>query len=201
MVWMFISFIFTSPCFPIPWVYLQIHRAISYQFYFFNPWWRRRSKITYSCENSFMIFFVSIYRDNFLSCIIEHRTTLPCYCPILFNFYLSHSETESSLLLVLKGCPLWLIFLFINTSFQIHSPLFISWKHNIIIIQPTCCRFSADLFGMDIFKEYKLGGWQWRKLFFVVTGWYMTYFHLFPFIFSEQYVEGEISQVVIFVSV
>ena len=35
----------------------------------------------------------------------------------------------------------------------------------------------------------------------VLQGWYMPYLHLFPFVFSEQYGEGEISQVVIFVSV
>ena len=26
---------------------------------------------------------------------------------------------------------------------------------------------------------------------FIITGWYMPYFHLFPFVFSEQYGEGE----------
>ena len=145
--------------------------------------------------------FVSIYRDNFLSCIIEQRTTIPCYCPIFFTLYPSHSEIELSLLLILKGCFLRLIFRFINTSFHIHSPFFISWKHNIIFIQPTCCRWYADLFEMNLVKEYKSDGCQWRKMVFVVTEWYMPYLHLLNFVFSEQYGEGEISWFVIFVSV
>ena len=36
---------------------------------------------------------------------------------------------------------------------------------------------------------------------FIVTGWYMPYFRLPSFVISEQYGEGEISRVVIFVSV
>ena len=36
---------------------------------------------------------------------------------------------------------------------------------------------------------------------FFVIGWYMPYFRLFPFLFIEQYGEGGISRVVIFVSV
>ena len=36
---------------------------------------------------------------------------------------------------------------------------------------------------------------------FVVTGWYMAYFHINPLVFREQYGEGEMSQVVIFVLV
>ena len=40
-----------------------------------------------------------------------------------------------------------------------------------------------------------------KEVGFFVTGWYMPYFHLLIFVISEQYGEGEISQVVIFVSV
>ena len=54
---------------------------------------------------------------------------------------------------------------------------------------------------MNLVKEYKLGGRQWRKLGFIVTGWYMPYLQLLPFVISKQYGEGEISCVVIFVSV
>ena len=61
--------------------------------------------------------------------------------------------------------------------------------------------WSADLFVVDLIKEYKLGGCQRRKLVFVVTGWFMPYFHLLPFVINEEYGEGEISRVVIFVSV
>ena len=132
-------------------------------FNFFNPWWRRRSKLPYSCEFFKDLFFVSIYCDNFILCIIEHRTMLPWYCPI-FNFYLSHSEIEYSLLLVLKGWFLWYIVCFINTSFHIHFSYFSSWKQNITFINPNCSRWSAGLFDMNLVKEYKLGGCQWRKL-------------------------------------
>ena len=83
---------------------------------------------------------LSIYRDNFLSFIIEHRKTLPCYFHIFFNLYLIHSKTEQSLLLVLKGSFLRLIVSFINTSFHIHFTFLIYWKQNIIIIHSTCCR-------------------------------------------------------------
>ena len=60
--------------------------------------------------------------------------------------------------------------------------------------------WATDLFDMNFVKEYKLVGCQRRKLGFIVTGWHMPYFHLFHFVFSEKYGEGEISQVVIFVS-
>ena len=153
MVWMLISFIFTSPCFPIPLsLPTDSQSHILSVLSFFDPWWRRRSKLPYSWEFIQDLFLVSIYRDDFLSCIIEHRTTLPCYCPIFFTLYLSQSETESSLLLVLKGCFLWLIFRLIKTYFHIHSPFFISWKQNIIFFCPTCCRWSDDLFDMNLVK-------------------------------------------------
>ena len=80
-------------------------------------------------------------------------------------------------------------------SFHIHSPFFVSWKQNITLIWQTCWGWTTDLFDMNPVKEYKLGGCQWRKLGFIVTGWYMPYFHLFPFLLSEQYGEGEISRV------
>ena len=162
--------------------------------------WRRRSKLPYSFQFVPNFVFVSIDCDNFLLCVIKHRTALTNYCPVL-TFYLSHSKTDSSLLLLLKGFYLWLIVCFVNTSFHIHFPFFISWKQNITFIPPTCFRWSADFFDMNLVKEYKLGGCQWRKLGSVVTWWYMPYFHLFPFVFSKKYGEGEISRVVIFVSV
>ena len=40
-----------------------------------------------------------------------------------------------------------------------------------------------------------------KEAVFFVTGWYMPYFRLLPFLFSEQYGEVEMSQVVIFVIV
>ena len=65
----------------------------------------------------------------------------------------------------------------------------------------TFCRWSSDLFDVDLVKEYKMGGFQQRKLVFVVTGLYMTYLHLPPFLIIKKYGEGEMIQVVIFVSV
>ena len=128
-------------------------------------------------------------------------TTLPCYCTILFAFDLSYNETKSYLLLILKGFHFWLIVCTINTSFHIHFNFFISWKQNIIFIHTTCCRWSTDLFDVNLIKEYKLGLRQWRKLVFVVIVWYMPYFHLLPFVIIKQYVEGEMSRFIIFVLV
>ena len=162
-------------------------------FNFFNPWWQRRSKLPYSFLFVHDFFFVSIYCDNFLLCVFKHQTALTNYCPVL-TFYLSHNETESSLLLVFKACSLRLIVCIIHTSFHIHSPFFIYWKHNITLIWQTCWGRTTDLFDMNLVKEYKLGGCQWRKLGFIVIGWYMPYFRLFPFVLSKQYGEGEISR-------
>ena len=106
-------------------------------FNFFDPWRQRKSKILYSCKFVHNLFFVCIYRENFLLRIIEHRTALTNYCSIL-NLYLSRTKTESSLFLVFKACSLWLIVCIINTSFHIHFPFFISWKQNITFIRPTC---------------------------------------------------------------
>ena len=55
------------------------------------------------------------------------------------------------------------------------------------------------MLDMDLIKENELGGSQRWKLLFVVTGWFMTYFHLLPFVKNEQYGEGEMSQAVVFV--
>ena len=51
---------------------------------------------------------------------------------------------------------------------------------------------------VDLIKENKLGGCQIRKFFFVVPVWDMPYFHLLPFVISKQYVEVEMSRVVVF---
>ena len=88
--------------------------------------------------------------------------------------------------------------LFHKHLFSHPLPLLRLLEKNIIIIYPTCSRWSADLFDMNLINEYKSGGCQWRKLFFVVTRWYMSYFCLLLFVFSKQYVEGEISWFVTF---
>ena len=162
-------------------------------FNFFDLWWRRRIKLPYSFLCVHHLFFVRIDCDNFLLCVIKHRTALTNYCPIL-TFYLSHTKTESSLLLVFKCCFLWLIVCIINTSFFIHSPSFCSWKHNITLIWQTCWGCTTDLFDINVVNEYNLYGFQWRELGFILIGWYMHYFHIFPFVLSKQYGEGEISR-------
>ena len=124
--------------------------------------WRRRSKLPYYFQFVPKLFIVSIDRDNLLLCVIKHRTALTNYCPFL-TFYLSHTKIELSLLLVFKGWSLRLIICIINTSFQIHFPFFIYWKHNITFIWQTCCRWATDLFDMNVVEEYKLCGGQWRK--------------------------------------
>ena len=68
-------------------------------FNFFDPWWQRRHKLTYSFQLVPHFFFVSTDCDNFLLCVIKHRTALTNDFPVL-NFYLSHTEIESSLLLM-----------------------------------------------------------------------------------------------------
>ena len=55
-------------------------------------------------------------------------------------------------------------------------------------------RWSTDLLDVEIIKENKLGGFQRWKLFFFVPGWFMSYFHLLPFVDNGKYVEGEMSQ-------
>ena len=60
---------------------------------------------------------------------------------------------------------------------------------------------STDLLDVKLIKENKLGGCQRRKLFFVVPGWFMPYFHLLPFVNNKKYGEGEMSRVVVFVYV
>ena len=110
---------------------------------------------------------------------------------LVLTFYLSQTETESSLLLVFKGCSLRLIVCIINTSFHIHFPFFISWKQNIKFIWRTCWGWATDLFDMNLVEEYKMCGGQLRKLGFIITWWYMPYLHLSPFVFSKQYGEGE----------
>ena len=151
MVWMFISIIFASTYFTIPLSVptdSQIH--ILSVFTFLNHGDDNAVSFLILAKLIWDLFFVSIYCDNFLSYIIEHRTNLPCYCPILFTLYFIHYEIKSSLLLVLKGCFLWLIVRVINISFHIHFPLFIYWKQNMIIIQLTCCRWSGDVFDMNL---------------------------------------------------
>ena len=117
---------------------------------------------------------------QFIFCIIEHRTTIPCYCPI-FTFYLSHSKTESSLLLALKGCFLLLIFCLINTSFHIHFPLFIYWEQNISFVCPTCCRYSADLFDVDLDKEIQVGWISMKESVFCLNSIVHALFTPLPF--------------------
>ena len=57
------------------------------------------------------------------------------------------------------------------------------------------------MLDVDLIEEKYLGGCQRWNLFFVVPGWFMTYFHLPPFVNNEQYGEGEMNQAVVFVYV
>ena len=200
MMLMLISFIFTSPCFTIPLSLPTDSQSHILSVLIFS---------THGDDDEVRFLILEIH-SWFLFCkhvswqfsFLYNQTpeTLPCYFPI-FTFYFSHSEKELSLLIVLKGCFLRLIVRFINTSFHIRFPSFISWKQNITFINPTCCRWSTYLFDMNLVKEYKLGGCQWRKLVFVVTVWYMPYLQLTPSVISKQYGEGEMIWIIIFVSV
>ena len=184
MVWMFISFIFAYPWFPIPLsLPTDSQRHIFSAFIFSTQVNNDEVSFLILAKFNSDLYFVSIYGYNYLSCLIKHRTTIPCYYTILFTFYLSYTKTKFTLKLIIKGYPFWLIVCVINTYFHIHSPFFISWKKNLFVL-PTWCRWSANLFDLKLVKEYKLDGCQWRNLGFVVTGWYMPYFHLYPFVFS-----------------
>ena len=101
-------------------------------FHIFDPWRRGRSKLSYSCEFISGFFLVSIYGGNFISYIIEDRTTLACYCPIFFTCNLSYTKIKPYLLLILKGCPFWLIFCVINNYLHIHFPFLMFWEKNYI---------------------------------------------------------------------
>ena len=70
-----------------------------------------------------------------------------------------------------------------------------------MFVHLACHRWSTNLSDMDPIEENELGGCQRWKLFFVVPGWYMPYFHLLPFVNNEQYGEGEMSQAIVFVYV
>ena len=72
---------------------------------------------------------------------------------------------------------------------------FIYWKPYVVFVHFACHRWSINLLDVDLIEENKLGGCQRRKLFFVVPGWFMPYFHLLPFVNNEQYGEGEMSRV------
>ena len=132
--------------------------------------------------------------------IIKNRTSFACYHPI-FTFYLGYTEEEPSLLFILEGGLLRLIVRVIFTVFNINIPFFISWKPYVVFVHLACNRWSTNLLDMDLIKENKLGGCQRWKLLFVVTGWFMTYFRLLPFVKNEQHGEGEMSQAVVFIYV
>ena len=68
-----------------------------------------------------------------------------------------------------------------------------------MFVKIDCHRRSTELLDMELVKENKLGGYQRWKLFFFVPGCFMPYFHLLPFVNNEQYGEGEMSQVVVYV--
>ena len=166
----------------------------------FDPWLWQWNKLPYSCKFISDLFFVRVYGDNCLSCIIKHWTTPPCYFTIYFTPCLSYTNKKSSPLLILKGSPLRLIVRFINTSFHIHFLLFIIWKQNFILILLNCCRWSSDFFDVNLVEEYKLSGFQWRKMSFILIRCYRPDFHILPFLISKQYGEGRMSLVLIFFS-
>ena len=69
------------------------------------------------------------------------------------------------------------------------------WSFNLLVVcgPLNCCMWNSS--------KKKLNQYQRRKLLFIIPGWDMPYFHLLIFVINEQYVEGEISLVVVFVYV
>ena len=121
-----------------------------------------------------------------------------CYRPIL-TLDLGCTKAELSLLFILETSIFRLIVCVIFTVLNINIPLFISWKLYVLLVHLACHRWSTNLLDVDLIEEKHLGGCQRWKLFFVVPGWFMSYFHLLPFVNNEQYGEGEMIRVVIFV--
>ena len=78
---------------------------------------------------------------------------------------------------------------------------FIYLKPYVVFVLLDFHRWSTNLLDVDLIEENKIGGCQRQKLFFVVPGWFMPYFHLPPFVNNEQYGEGEMSRVVVFIYV
>ena len=89
----------------------------------------------------------------------------------------------------------------IFTIFNINFPFFISWKLNGVFVHLACHRWYTNLLDVDLIKEDNLGGCHIWKLLFVGPGWFMPYLDLPPFGNNEQYVDGEMSQVIVFVYV
>ena len=100
---------------------------------------------------------------------------------------------------MLEGGLFWLIVRVIFNGFNINIPFLLSWKLYVVFVQLACHRWSTNLLDVDLIKESDLDGCQRWKFFFVVPGWFMPYFHPLPFLNKEEYGEGEISQVVVFV--
>ena len=123
-----------------------------------------------------------------------------CY-RLIITFDLGYTKGKPSPLFIIKGGLFWLIVRVIFTIFNINIPFFISWKSYVVFILLSCHRWSTNLLDVDLIEENELGWCQRRKLFFVVPGWFMTYFHLPPFVNNEQYGEGEMNQAVVFVYV
>ena len=94
-----------------------------------------------------------------------------------------------------------MIFCVIFTGFNINIPSFVSWKPYVVFVHLDCHMWSTNLLDVDLIKEDDLGGCHIWKLFFVVPGWFMPYLYLPPFGNNEQYVDGEMSQVIVFVYV
>ena len=93
--------------------------------------------------------------------------------------------------LVYRSCHIY--------QFNINALFFISCKLYVMFIKLAYRRWSTDLLDLLIIKEKKLGGFQRWKLFFFVTGWFMSYFHLLPFVDNKKHVEGETNQFFVFV--
>ena len=68
-----------------------------------------------------------------------------------------------------------------------------------MLVKLNCLSWYTYLLDMDLVKENNLVGFHRRKLLFFVPEWDMPYFRLLPLVINEQYGEGEMSRVVVFV--
>ena len=145
-----------------------------------------------------VFIFARINGHHPFPCIIKNRIPFACYCHI-FTFDFGYTEVEPPLLFILEGGIFWLIVRVIFTGFNINITFLISWKSYVVFFHLAWHRWPTTLLDVELIEENDMGECQIWKLFFFVTGSFMTYFHLFPFVNNKQYGEGKMSQAVVFV--
>ena len=116
----------------------------------------------------------------------NEKRTLFTYYRHTFTLDLGYTKAAPSLLFILEGGIFRLIFCVIFTIFNINSPFFISWKTYVVFVHLACHRWSTNLLDVELMRENELERCQRYNLLFVVPGWLMPYFHLPPFVLTNN---------------